>query len=169
MIYLCCIMRYNQIQTILLGGSVMFEICVSPLTSEMLLMAQEGPPKRVALISIMNHKRDCLVRYPAKRVLRLCFDDAVDSRFWQNLMTEEQADAICAFVLHYGREIDCLLIHCSAGVSRSPAVAAGILGGLRQDESEIWDNPDYQPNLFVYQLVREAFERGVHWKDQRQI
>ena len=147
----------------------MFEICVSPLTREMLLMAQEGPPERVALISIMNHKRDCLVRYPAERVLRLCFDDAEDSRFWQNLMTEEQADAICAFVLHYGREIDWLIVHCSAGVSRSPAVAAGILGGLRQDESGIWNNPDYQPNLLVYRLVREAFDRGVHWKDRRQI
>ena len=145
----------------------MFEICVSPLTREMLLMAQEGPPERVALISIMNHKRDCLERYPAERVLRLCFDDAADDRFWQNLMTEEQANAICWFVLRYGREIDCLIIHCSAGVSRSPAVAAGILGGLRQDESEIWDNPDYQPNLYVYRLVREAFERGVHWKDRR--
>ena len=147
----------------------MFEICVSPLTREMLLMAQEGPPDRVALISIMNHKRDCPERYPAERVLRLCFDDAEDSRFWQNLMTEEQADAICAFVLRYGREIDWLVVHCSAGVSRSPAIAAGILGGLRQDESEIWDNPGYQPNMFVYRLVREAFDRGVRWKDQRQI
>jgi len=145
----------------------MFEICVSPLTREMLLMAQEGPPEGAALISIMNHKRDCLERYPAERVLRLCFDDAEDSRFWQNLMTEEQADAICAFVLRYGREIDWLVIHCSAGVSRSPAVAAGILGGLRQDESEIWDNPDYRPNMFVYRLVREAFDRGVRWKDRR--
>ena len=142
----------------------MFEICVSPLTREMLLMAQEGPPEGAALISIMNHKRDCLERYPAERVLRLCFDDAEDSRFWQNLMTEEQADAICAFVLRYAREIDTLIIHCAAGASRSPAVAAGILGGLRQDESQVWQNPAYHPNPRVYRMVREAFERGVRWK-----
>ena len=79
-------------------------------------------------------------------------------------MTNEQADAICMFVLDYGRDIDHLIIHCTQGVSRSPAVAAGILGGLRQDESLIWDNLTYRPNSRVYRLVREAFARGVHWK-----
>ncbi|MEA4869532.1 MAG: hypothetical protein VB062_02705 [Christensenella sp.] len=144
----------------------MFKIRVSPLTREMLLMAREGPPERAALISIMDHKRDCTERYPVERVLRLCFDDAVDTRFWQNLMTGEQADAICSFVLKFGRELDWLVIHCSEGRSRSPAIAAGILGGLRQDESEIWNNPDYQPNPYVYRLVLEAFTRGVRWKNQ---
>jgi predicted protein tyrosine phosphatase len=142
----------------------MFSIRVSPLTREMLGYASNGAPDRAALISIMNHKRDCLERYPAPRVLRLCFDDAEDASFWQNLMTNEQADAICAFVLRYCREIDQLIIHCTQGVSRSPAVAAGILGGLRQDESLIWDNLAYRPNSLVYRLVREAFARGVHWK-----
>ena len=142
----------------------MFSICVSPITRDLLAMAEKGAPERAALISIMDHKRDCKERYPAPRVLRLCFDDAVDTRFWQNLMTEEQADAICSFVLQYGREIDWLIIHCSAGVSRSPAVAAGILGGLRQDESAFYNDPDYDPNPYVYRLVREAFLRGVRWK-----
>lgn len=127
-------------------------------------MAETGAPNRTALISIMDHKRDCRERFPSARVLRLCFDDAEDTGFWQNLMTEEQADAVCAFVLRYGREIDKLIIHCTEGVSRSPAIAAGILGGLRQDEAQIWSNPAYQPNQYVYMLVREAFARGVRWK-----
>ena len=129
-------------------------------------MAQNGAPERTALISIMDHKRDCIERYPAPRVMRLCFDDADNRSFWQNLITEEQADAICAFVLRYAREIDTLIIHCTEGVSRSPAVAAGILGGLRQDESQIWENPGYRPNSLVYRLVREAFARGVRWKSK---
>ncbi|MDD4312104.1 MAG: hypothetical protein PHW41_06445 [Eubacteriales bacterium] len=127
-------------------------------------MAQNGAPERTALISIMDHKRDCVERYPAQRVIRLCFDDADDRSFWQNLMTEEQADAICWFVLRYAREIDTLLIHCTAGASRSPAVAAGILAGLRQDEGIIRNNPNYHPNPLVYRLVYEAFVRGVRWK-----
>lgn len=65
------------------------------------------------------------------------------------------------FVLRYGRLIDQLIIQCTQGVSRSPAVAVGILGGLRQDESLIWDNPAFRPNLLMYQLVRETFARGV--------
>ena len=142
----------------------MFEIRVSRLTPELLKMAQTGAPERTALISVMDHKRDCAKRYPSTRVLRLCFDDASETGFWQNLMTQEQADAICAFVLRYGREIDLLIIHCTEGVSRSPAVAAGILGGLRQDEGRIRKNPAYHPNTLVYQMVREAFARGVRWK-----
>ena len=142
----------------------MFQIHISQLTPELYYMAQNGAPERTALISIMDHKRDCTERYPSPRVLRLCFDDADNRSFWQNLMTEEQADAICTFVLRYAREIDTLIIHCTAGASRSPAVAAGILCGLRQDESIIWDNPEYHPNPLVYRLVREAFVRGVRWK-----
>jgi len=129
-------------------------------------MAQSGAPERTALISIMDHQRDCLDRYPAPRVMRLCFDDADNRTFWQNLITTEQADAICAFVLLHERQIDTLIIHCTAGASRSPAVAAGILGGLRQDESQIWENPAYHPNPLVYRLVREAFARGVRWKTE---
>ena len=84
----------------------LFQILVSRLTQELFYMAQNGAPERTALISIMDHKRDCIERYPSPRVLRLCFDDADNRTFWQNLMTEEQADAICAFVLRYAREID---------------------------------------------------------------
>jgi predicted protein tyrosine phosphatase len=142
----------------------MFQIQVSRLTPGLLSMAETGAPDRIALISIMDHKRDCRERFPSARVLRLCFDDAEVASFWQNLMTGEQADAICAFVLRYGREINTLIIHCTEGVSRSPAVAAGILGGLRQDESQIWGNSAYRPNPYVYRLVRDAFVRGVRWK-----
>ena len=142
----------------------MFQIQISRLTPELLHMAADGAPEKTALISIMDHKRDCMQRYPALRVLRLCFDDAAEAGFWQNLMTPEQADAICAFVLQHARQIDRLIIHCTEGVSRSPAVAAGILAGLRQDEGQIRFNPAYQPNPLVYRLVREAFARGVRWK-----
>ncbi len=144
----------------------MFQIRISPLTREMLEYAVYGAPERTALISIMDHQRDCEERYPAPRVLRLCFDDAAERSFWQNLMTEEQADAICSFVLRYGREIDQLIIHCNAGVSRSPAVGAAILAGLRQDEDVIRENPAYCLNPYVYRLVRAAFERGVRWKNE---
>ena len=86
----------------------MFSIRISPLTKEMLEYAIYGPPDRQALISIMDHKRDCKERYPAERVLRLCFDDAVDTSFWQNLITAEQSQAIRDFVLCHQNDIDVL-------------------------------------------------------------
>lgn len=135
----------------------MFRIRISPLTRELLRCASDGMPDRQALISIMDHKRDCRERYPASRVLRLCFDDAVDTLFWQNLMTREQAEAICDFVLRQQHEIDLLTVHCTEGVSRSAAVAAGILAGFGCDDQWIWQDQKYRPNPYVYALVTEAF------------
>lgn len=123
----------------------------------MLRYAAEGMPDRQALVSIMDYKRDCKERYPSTRVLRLCFDDAVDTTFWQNLMTMEQARAIRDFVLQYRDAIDLMIIHCTEGVSRSAAVAAAILAGCGCDDSPIWQNPAYRPNPHVYALTLEAF------------
>lgn len=135
----------------------MFDIEIRPLTRELLELAASGMPPGQAMISIMDHKRDCVQRYPTARVLRLCFDDAVDDSFWQNLMTREQANAIAHFVLQYRCEIDLLIVHCTEGVSRSAAVAAGILTGLGEEDASIRQNPRYRPNPLVYRLVREAF------------
>jgi predicted protein tyrosine phosphatase len=148
-------------------STVVFYIVISPLTHEMLEFAESGAPEGVALISIMSQQKDCTERYPAPRVLRLFFDDATEESWWQNLMTEEQADAIFAFVMRYGPMIDDLIVHCSAGVSRSPAVAAGILAGLGQDDSAIWNSSEYQPNPYVYRQVCEAFARGMRRRKNR--
>lgn len=139
----------------------MFSIRISPLTPEMLGYAERGAPARQAMISIMDHKRDALSRYPAERVLRLCFDDAVDTSFYQNLITMEQATAIRDFVLRHQGEIDVLIVHCTGGESRSPAVAAGIVAGLGWDDRAFWNSGRYRPNPRVYEWVRAAFETGM--------
>lgn len=135
----------------------MFRITISPLTHELLDLAEAGMPTRAAMISIMDHKRDAREPYPAARVLRLCFDDAVETSFWQNLMTPEQAGMIRDFVLTHQDEIDLLIVHCTEGVSRSAAVAAGILEGLGEDAAWIWRDARYRPNRLVYRLVTDAF------------
>lgn len=137
----------------------MFSIRISPLTREMLKYAEQGAPKRQALISIMDHERDALDRFPAERVLRLSFDDAVDASFYHRLITMEQAEAIRDFVLRYQNEIDVLIVHCTGGVSRSPAIAAGIVAGLGEDDGCFWNCARYHPNPRVYEWVRAAFER----------
>lgn len=139
----------------------MFQIRVSPLTQEMLEMAERGAPPRQALISIMDHNRDCSARYPAPRVLRLCFDDAEGADRRQVLISAEQAEAICAFVLRCRGEIDLLTVHCTQGASRSAAVAAAVLRGLGEDDRLIWDDPRYCPNRLVYSVVCAAFENAA--------
>ena len=135
----------------------MFEVSVSPLTQELLAFARQGMPRGMAMISIMDHARDCEVRYPVPRVLRLCFDDAVDRGYWQNLMTGEQAAAVRDFVRALGDEVELLIVHCTQGVSRSAAVAAAILEAHGADAGWIWHDSRYRPNPLVYRLVREAF------------
>lgn len=136
----------------------MFSIRISPRTREMLDYAEHGAPKRQAMISIMDHKWDALKPFPAERVLRLSFEDTLDVSDYRNLITIQQAEAIRDFVLQYKDEIDVLIVHCTGGVSRSPAVAAGIVAGLGRDDSCIWNCGRYQPNPRVYEWVRAAFE-----------
>lgn len=138
----------------------MLDISISPLTRELLAFAAQGMPAGMAMVSIMDHARDCTLRYPTARVLRLCFDDATDLSFWQNLMTMEQARAIRDFVLGLKAEVELLIVHCTEGVSRSAAVAAAVAEGLGGDVSWIWDNPQYRPNPLVYALVKAAFAEG---------
>ena len=121
-------------------------------------------PEHVAMISIMDHKRDCVNRYPTPRVIRLCFDDAVETSFWQNLITSEQAVAIRDFVLFYMDSVELLIVHCTEGVSRSSAVAAAILDGLNMDSGWIWNSVIYRPNPLVYKLVLNAFQDSASCK-----
>lgn len=142
----------------------MVDIHISGLTSELLEYARTGMPEHVAMISIMDHKRDCVNRYPTPRVIRLCFDDAVETSFWQNLITSEQAVAIRDFVLFYMDSVELLIVHCTEGVSRSSAVAAAILDGLNMDSGWIWNSVIYRPNPLVYKLVLNAFQDSASCK-----
>lgn len=138
----------------------MFDVSISPLTRELLTFARQGMPRGMAMISIMDHTRDCAARYPVPLVLRLCFDDATDAGFWQNLITPEQALAVCDFALSLPPEVELLIVHCTEGVSRSAAVAAAVLEGMGGDAGWIWQSGDYRPNPLVYRTVLAAFGRA---------
>ena len=43
------------------------------------------------------------------------------------------------------------------GISRSSAVAAGIMIGLDRDDIEIWNNTRYYPNILCYKRMLTAF------------
>lgn len=50
-----------------------------------------------------------------------------------------------------------LFICCRMGQSRSPAIAAAILSAVGATDDIIFDNPYYQPNMLVYEMVCKAF------------
>ena len=70
-------------------------------------------------------------------------------------MKASQADLISNFVLKYkdNKNIDELIVHCEAGRSRSAGVAAAILKYLYKDDTPIFNNPKYNPNMLCYRAV----------------
>ena len=96
-----------------------------------------------------------------RAILSLTFDDAVPATEPDGslLMTLEDAKSIWWFVSKHLPHIGAIVVHCEQGVSRSPAVAAGLLLGLGQSAADIFDR--YKPNLLVLRLMLQAREAEV--------
>jgi predicted protein tyrosine phosphatase len=113
------------------------------------------------IISITSHPDDVArlrVNEMCRGVLRLSFPDAElpsDLHTEANLFSPEQAMEIWTFTQQHVAEIERLIVHCDAGVSRSPAVAAALARALNGDDTEFFGGR-YRPNMRVYRLLLEA-------------
>ena len=121
------------------------------------------PPHDVdhVIVSVTSVTED-RARLPASPhclgVLRLAFPDADvpgDTITEGELFSEEHADRIWTFVLDHHAEIDRIVAHCDAGMSRSPAIAAAISKALTGDDTEFFRR--YRPNMRVYQTLVRVF------------
>jgi predicted protein tyrosine phosphatase len=98
-------------------------------------------------------------------LLQLAFDDAEPTTSTElagtfTLMTAEQAEKIWNFVHEQKDQVGAVVVHCEAGVSRSPAVAAGLCKGLGGYDRQFFRR--YQPNMHVYRLMLdEARKRAA--------
>jgi predicted protein tyrosine phosphatase len=91
-------------------------------------------------------------------VLRLSFPDAeVASELHAEaeLFSREHAAATWSFVLQHRATIERVIVHCDAGVSRSPAVGAALGRVLNGDDAEFFAGR-YRPNMRVYQMMLDA-------------
>jgi predicted protein tyrosine phosphatase len=106
-------------------------------------------------------------RWGLRGVLRLAFLDTDPGRHEYGLyqgtsvnelsMQPSDGQAIWEFVKRWQNEVGAIVIHCEAGVSRSPSVAMALADALEWGRSCIeWTfNPtEPPPNLHVYQVVR---------------
>jgi len=133
-------------------------------------------------IEIMGHKAvyKRLEDNPANTGIVLIADDALDIQNtildnWKNkkilffrditdasgykAMTAVQATEIKDYVLSKKDSMETLIISCHAGVSRSPAIAAGLLAGSGKSDMHIWRNPQYSPNILCYKRMLRAFNK----------
>ena len=81
-------------------------------------------------------------------VLPLRFDD-VDGGI--NCMVSEEAVMIKSFVERHKDKL--IIVHCDAGVSRSAGIAAALMKYYNGDDSEIFDDTRYCPNMFCYRTM----------------
>lgn len=112
------------------------------------------------MISIANTglPHPTLVASPHLRgVLRLAFDDVEatkkDYRGERTPMTPAQAREIRAFLETHLENAELIVVHCEAGVSRSPAVAAALWRWLEGTRGPFFDR--YRPNPHVYRTLME--------------
>lgn len=82
-----------------------------------------------------------------------CDDKLVGSEM--KLMTDEDALRIKEFIENIPDEVEDLIIHCHAGVSRSAAVAAAISLVYKGDDKKYFSS--HVPNRYVYRKVLKAF------------
>lgn len=113
------------------------------------------------IISVTSGVED-VARFPVpstcRAVLRLVFADLapseVDASTRELLFTAAQAARIWSFVDEHRPHVERLLVHCDAGRSRSPAIAAAISTALGRDAASFFEQ--YEPNQHVYDTLLEA-------------
>jgi predicted protein tyrosine phosphatase len=90
---------------------------------------------------------------------RLQFDDVDEDTCSEGdiLMTSEDAAKIRDYVLAYKDKVECIIVHCEVGVSRSAGVMAAIQKYLIGDDSAIFNNDAFSPNKHCYKLMLTAF------------
>ena len=91
-------------------------------------------------------------------VLRLSFPDAeATSPLYPEatLFSREQAEEIWVFVHQHLLDVRRIIVHCDAGLSRSPAVGAALARVLNGDDAEFFGGR-YRPNMRVYRTLLET-------------
>lgn len=114
-----------------------------------------------AAISVATYDGDWPKLSACKRLglLQIFFPDISfkikdNSMKYNKLFDEEMAQRIFDFVDGIKDKIDTMLIHCEAGVSRSPAIAAAI-DRIYFGEKNVKEKyfMKYRPNILVYQTM----------------
>lgn len=76
-------------------------------------------------------------------------------------MSDEDAGCIVDAFLQYVDGVSRIIVHCDAGYSRSPAVAAALAKALRESDEEFFGH-DYCINNHVYTtLLKQLSERKI--------
>lgn len=74
----------------------------------------------------------------------------------ESSISQEEALHLAKFIKKWYPRVKKFVVHCEAGMSRSAGVAAAILKYFEGDDSPIFDNAYFKPNMYVYRSVLNA-------------
>ena len=100
-----------------------------------------------------------------RAVLRLKFHDKGSRHQISReklVMSQEDAQAILAFVQEHLDKVKLIVCQCEAGISRSAAIAAALSRILQEEDHFFFAN--YAPNDWIYQTLLEAAQANGNGK-----
>lgn len=119
----------------------------------------------VAIISIWSSD-DAPVKFAPninpKYIMKIMFDDIVSDDEYGIPISENDAQKIVSFVNRIiSDNIETIWVHCDAGISRSAGVAAAIDICVNGNQNSfVFNNSKYSPNMRCYEFVKNAFCRN---------
>lgn len=97
-------------------------------------------------------------------VLKLWFDDILEPTKYKNFdclqFSEKNAKQIVEFVKSFPNTVDTIIVHCTAGISRSAAV--GVVLSQVFKNSELFKLRTISPNPLVMKLLSKEFKLGYY-------
>jgi predicted protein tyrosine phosphatase len=122
---------------------------VQPHEVPHIIISITSMPEDLALLRANDHCRGTL------RLSFLDADERSEPRVGGELFSLDQARQIWSFVERHRRDVQRIVVHCDAGISRSPAVAAALAHVLNGNNEEFFSGK-YMPNAFVYRLLLDT-------------
>lgn len=133
---------------------------------EMTLFSTKDLTEDCIVISINDTNHNTVI-YDNKHIidkLKLYFDDIDKPIPSYQLMLQIDAQKIKNFIDTYKDKINNIIVHCTAGISRSGAVGCTIARYLNNDDEYLLATGKYIPNKHVYKLMCEVF--GLDYSEE---
>ena len=93
-------------------------------------------------------------------ILHIQFDDV---NLGENgCITASNADKILSFVNDNLIDTQSIVVQCEAGISRSSAVCSALMLILKENDTRIFKNDDYCPNLYCYRTILSTYFNETH-------
>lgn len=109
------------------------------------------------VISITESGRDANIpkTHHCKQILRLHFDDISCDSEKYTCFNSDMAKKIIDFVDNHANQIELIIVHCHAGVSRSVAVASALAKIINHKDDDVFSKG--VPNMLVYTTILDNY------------